>query len=507
MNQDYLYIISRKIKKLHLAIFAVVIFLVATLGYTSDKGTIKIIGLPDDGNTVIELFDENGRIVEEVTANTEYVKTVKKGIYSIVLYGLNTSQVSTIAVDGFLSTTTLTASPQEEENRVFIADNPGDCVTDAFQNVLSYQCSGSLSSVVYHVPASQTLPTYTNTLRDSVTGLKITDSYGSIETIIEKDGQILALVFVTDDYGTFHRVYNITLSNNIPVATYLYEINGLGDERLTAKSDTSGSVLLTGESTGTVYVGKDFRSLEKIDTPPIDELQQFSVSLGNERYFAALKKNANATSEFEIVGASNTIITISNDGSAKKELKTKNSILSLQSCGDSICVLDEKNILSIYDPTLAKIGFIHDVKSYSASEDGTLWCLTSRGTIRYDIPYATGYLAYSNDALPPTEISHYKGSTFITVESKSNSHLLRIGSGDYIDEVVGLLIENQFVKAISINNKMMFVSPELGERIIDDQGKYKFNPSMQKFVKENIESFIQENNEQFSGYNIRLLNL
>ncbi len=468
------------------------------------RGRLSIDNLPE-GTTSVEIMKQDETTATEVVGDT-FTKTLKSGTYTILIKNGNESQILTAEVGSFFSNTSVTAALVSQQPREFVAENPRGCITAIAESFLSYPCDGPVSGIVFHVPANESMPTFTRKVRaarDEAGTQKSPEEVGVIEDFVDLNGKKLLLAYTNGEYGALHSVYEMSVVQNEPTLLFLGSLDSLGDELFYVLKDSQG-IVLRGKKTPIIYKGADFNKLSLASEESRDNLLSYDGSTDLSSFIFSKSIPKNGGDEYEVTQAGTTLEITSLDKSIEK--KFTGTINRVSFCGDYVCVINEKKSLTLFDKNLSVVVSIAGVSDYRAISD-TIFIVKDSAILYFDTTSLDGYILYSNTDFKLSGLRTVDKTIFAVINSGQKEHLLRLGAGDFVDQALPALFENPFINTLSIYKKFIFASPELGERIPTERGLYEYDPAVKAAAKLSIDQTIDQVRDVLTGYNFLAVGL
>ena len=499
-----------KVIKLLLALSVLIIGYFA-LNYVFNTGQLTIAGLSGSQSEVSIMADGYNNTFS--TDSTEYSTRLPTGKYTITVKNGQASFVKAISIGRFLTKETVTAELTEESKREFVADNPRSCIAEVSGYIATYTCNGPVSSLVIHLPADTNKASTTVKLKRSIqesnsvnSQLSIDaieetiDSPSVIESVLKIGDKTYLLLYLYDEQGTYHTVYEVAVNNNVPTITFLKTIDGLGDGLYQATS-FNDQIILSNPDGSKVIVGSNFDDLALVkDEEKTDAVSSSYRSGVLARVYSETEKGAQV---FELPNG-NSILTTEKDGKSNEKTIDKN-VLKMSFCGELLCVLTDDKLLTIYNDSLGSVATIPEIEELKISND-LVYLLKNNQLIEFDTRQLQGYIVYSTDTFKLSSFSTYRNELYVTIDSGNKQHLLRVSAQapDYTDRAVSPLFNNGFINTVSVYKNYIFVVPELGQRVQTEDGTYEYDEVTKDAARESINASLSEISGLAIDYNVRV---
>jgi hypothetical protein len=495
--------------------FSIVVAVVSILLYLSflffQHGKIVLV-LPEGQKTITIASDDN-KYVHTVTSSEVYFeKYLRSSNYNLTVQTEKNSGTffKVVDISGRLSVNNVDVVLVQESGRSFIGDNPRSCSEIIKETLLTYVCNGPLSSMVMHVPATNSLPTYTKSLQSQLER-KVTDTdtpnIGSVQAIINNNNELLVLTHKIEFGQGFHNVYSIGLSNNSFVFKFMYSVDSLIASKKYRSTIDNGSVVLYSDDYSSFYRGKTFNDLVAFNpiSSVIDGNKMTSFDYVNGKILASY--TTQPLDYKNITQESTDTRLVFNEG--EKEVTKILPFFStkVEICGLSICAVDTNNTLRIYDLGLNMITSFTDVKDFT-SVGSNLYIAVNNQLLTLNTENLEGNIAVDFGGYSFGGMSKSNSGIILTLDSGNKQHALQISDkfkGQYFDKLVLPFFDSSeiYINSASIYGSKLFVSPELGERVYNSTtGTYKYSETIKEQARKNIEALIDVTDIQKSGIDV-----
>lgn len=479
--------------------------------YAYGTGQLSIEGL--SGNeTVVSIQGENLNN-SFTTSSTTYSSRLPSGKYTVTIKDGLTSQLKTVSIGRFFSKETIAVVLSEESKREFIAENPRSCLTEVRGLIASYTCNGPASGLAVHLPAAINTAPSIATLKKSIDSTnqvnsqlgieaieEIIEEPGSIEAAVKVNDKTFLLLYLSNERGVYHTVYELSLVNNAPVIAFVKSLDGLGNDLYQANY-YDGQLVLSNQDGSKVATGTSFDDLTLVRDVTKNDAN-FS-SYRNGTLFQVFIETEKGAQDFDLSKGSS-ILTLEMDGESKN-LTIDKEVLKAGFCSDLLCVLNDDNSLHVYDESLKQLAIIPGVEDYKTSNN-LVYLLKNDSVVSYDPVLQEGYTIYSSDTFALSDFTIYNDELYITVDSGKKQHLLKASqqAPDYIDRAISVLIKNGFINTLSLYKNFIFIVPELGERVQTEDGTYEYDETVKNAARDSINASLSEITGLSIDYNVRV---
>lgn len=478
-----------------------------------------------NGSTAVTIKDQKSHTSTTLNSESPKIKRlIGRGNYEVLVSNKEKSYITVIKTSGFLRKTTIAATLFPEKQRKFIGDNPSSCAYLVTTILQSLACGDKLEKMQIHVPSTALVPTY-------ITKIPTPSINGFLEDIINtREGAIVLIkgggngseqdakhfAFNINGDGT---IYNGVALGDLP-GTVSYEYLAYQDgfiaydkinknaayfqTRLSPpkkvdipkpKNDTLGleAVRVLGNSMMFVYS----------DTPFGGYLGEFMSSETSEKVqpdsTQRAGKKTKAISEVVLV-----------NGSDMRRLSLDITPSDITYCAtNKMCVL-QNGILTVYEVSGNEKVRLFELSGILGINSGAsgFRVVKKEGVVNLDLTKQQGFLEYS--------LADY---TYCGIKTTSNGYLVCVvnnkgeraalyldptaPNSDSIDKKVADLLKLPEIKSISAYNYTIFISPNLGEIIYDQQQQINtYDPAVIKAVNAKINQEINRLGISRSTYKI-----
>ncbi len=444
---------------------------------------------------------EKGTITSFSSPDTSIKKIVKKGHYEVTAKSSDGTFYQNFKTSGFLSTSVISVSLQSEKSRTFSGDNPSTCMSEVDGFVVSYDCQNSIESMKIHLPATDSLPTYT---RKPPLNLRIGEVEGVVST---NEGKTVALVYDpnSEDIINKHSFYEISVINGEFRFNFINKATYLSPDTRYTFSFTGNRYLIHNTTYQEVFTGQSIDTIANFSDPleyPADTYIS-DLLIGDLGYVFGYKiKNDDAKNSVQ-----SELIYSSTRGIQKRTLN--GNIQKIDFCQiDKICVLHEQRLV-VFDSALEETGVYRDVLGFIENkddlvvvkEDGALRVNSTEGTGSYDILFGQ----FGFGGIYPINQNEY----LVTAQTSERAYALRINSSilesDFLDQKIVSLTDSSYVNTVSVYGQYIYISPELGEPVYDsDLNQFDYSSSLKSQAIDEIYSLIEQVGINQEKYFIRV---
>lgn len=414
----------------------------------------------------------------------------KRGIVTMVL-GLFLMVVIWLLLRGGV----IDISPGSEKYRYFVGDNPDSCIQYIDTMLVSYPCFGLISDANTHLPASASLPTYT-IKKEIVTsdGYIQGFAYSKYQNIVllrhPAAGELPAYYSITSLQGDLSSRSGAVLTSLD--ATKAYFIKAYGEGLVVYSSDLSqayyNKVAPPGDPSQqqlAFYPGLS-SELEKISLakPNDKNLQPISLDVSDKDTVLTLHASSEKkTSEIII-----------NSPGGSKNIKLKETVSKALLCGGNrLCVIGQKG-MGVYDISSGKprhLFGLAEAADIMQSKHGFL-VVNKKGVLNLNTETHQGFYEYTFGSYAFNAIQLAPDGYILSLtDNKQRRVALYVkqadADNDAIDRKIADLQKLTEIKRLSIYDKYIFISPDLGSLVYDSTSEnYTYNPLTKKKVNTKI---------------------
>lgn len=512
-------------KKTILIVFLLIILIfIINWFFSMSKIEIKVInptGSSEISYKIVNQSSKNSDIQEFSSRESLITKRVKKGSYSILIKQDETSYYKTLNTRPFLGKTKIEATLENENKRYFIGDNPGPCSYYGNELLYSYACGSNFDELNVHKPATIHSPTFTSktleeTIRFYINGF--INLNGSNKLLLSPLGGHI------HDSSTEARLYNI--DENLSLSSYSSLKDIQSSEDISIKPYQNGFITYNEALDNIKYFESPDSSPKDIpiQNPDPEKLSELELSV-NENSIAAsfidekaVEENFDSISDdlvdsaedFKLSKGQTKVLVYRND--SVKEYSLEHSQQSAQLCGeDRLCALNG-SVATIYDISGSKakrINKIRDVLQIKAINNSLIIVQTDSVLI-FDTENNVGKSSYSFGGYSSCGIQQAtnEGYTLCVTDLNNNRRALFVDinkdNDDSIDKkIINMSLETNLISSISPYKNIIYIVPNLGERIYDENNNiYIYDNARKIKAAEDINKKVNEQKIDTSKFTI-----
>ena len=503
-------------RRVLLVALSVLLFIAFIIGFywLSTRGRITII-LPEGQKTILITQNELSESFE--TEATSFTKTLRSGSVTIDIRTASESYVSINTVGRFLSSKIVEARIEPENPREFIGTNPRSCSDTIGLILVSYACRGELFGLVFHRPASATTPSTVlsvETIFENKTEEVDELNPGVIEGTFKEDGKLFILVKTNRNSGNTHALYEAVVKDNNYDVVFRARLDNLDRNQLYSVNKSDGILEFSSGDFKHVFSGESYNSLEK--TILIDTGLPSKVELLRRKKGFVVNTEEVPLSNgdgFEISSIKTKVTLANSSGEDSKSIELDQRVGVLDFCGQLICVVDESQILRIYDTNLDEKYSIINVLNIMPLDKKNIMLQTTDGVVRFNIEELKGYYVY-RQGFDVVSMSITGNKTILSVRGKASSHALVLAntqsnSNDmYVDQALQNIVSSVFVFGFSAYGEYVYVSSELGEREYNPESEtFRHPQSVKDAAAVEINRLVKDSGLTEQGYKVTITGL
>ncbi len=500
-----------------LRLFILTIFIMVTtylLFWLATHGSLKIDFGDLDGKKNIIIKNESSEI-KFSTEEKSFSVRLESGKYSILVLSEDKTLLENAKIGRFLTSTTLNPEMEYQTSREFFGDNPGSCAEFLNDRLISYPCNGSFSSMALHVPATEKIPSYkvsigNNSLKDEES---VGDqSFGIIEAVQNEGDFLYVLVYERKGEYLLHNLYKIQIINNSMDFVFVRSFEGLKNDLTYRFKKENGQFIVYTPDLTSVFVGANLFSLKQLFIT--EQIESLGISpkisyLGDESYLISTEKldeNFDNNSQ----GTSPTTVYIINNEDILSKKTFSFGLSKIDSCLEYICTLSNTKNLQVLDRDFSLVKEFYSIEDFTVVGNSVLFAdkdYVYEGINKFEKTFVAinlGKYQYGG-------VVNASGRSLISIVSDNKKHTLITGEPsdeEYIDELIAPLFENSFVNTISIYKDRVFVSPELGERVVDPvNGTLDYSENVKNAASISINETLRQIGIIDRGYFVKVNNL
>lgn len=484
-------------RKVSIIILAVVLILVVVS--IANTSFVKIqVENPQPGVDISYTFINNtGKAVSSFKSNTpSQNKRLPKGEYEINIKQGSMSYIAIRKLKGLFSTVKLNARLQQEKNRVFVGNNPDPCVSYASGVLISYSCGGSYLSAEVHVPATENIPTYTV----AVSGNLIN---GVISNGANTTSGALVLVRQTSDEGVgSYSIYRVDSGFHPIGSNVLSELENNKSYSVTSYKD--GFIVYDASLSRAVYY-------TSLSSRPLEISLERPKQAGLVASTIAFDPGSNGVLTLYTSSKLNKSEVILARGKNFEHFTYRKNYTSIDFCGKQICMLGSNKILDVYNlhGGNTELSFSITGAQLIKNTPNGLLVVNQNGVLNLDTATQTGSLQYSFGDYKYCGIQTDSSTKYLlcVINNRGLKSELSIdqtiNNRGSIDQKVDILQSRSEIKAISMYNNLIFISPNFGQlNYQSSTGDYGPSPSIVEEINAKINEDIKNVGIDTSVYKI-----
>lgn len=485
-------------KKLLLIFITTVVLFVAIIALLLMGGSKKIVVNVKSDRTseityrFVNQANQNDLIeVKDISKSVEVA--LSEGTYELTVQQDETNFFSVVNTG---ENTVVEAAPKPERGRRYVGNLPRDCRNFIANRLYSYECGGTLGSMLTHMPATATQPTYTqpsSTLTEDV-----------IEGLIKtKEGDVL-LVYEAAVAG--HERFSKRSNEESPHIAFVPK-DGLGtnlgtrtplkglpeNERYSVQPYREGFLAYSESLTQAFYYSstKATPAKQTIATPEDKDLVPDILTAKDSLFAVAYVREESQNPE------SDSIIIV-HENNQPRTYEMDKTFESIRLCGDKkLCALS-KGTMEVYDVSDKEIRILYSVmnaRNFDAY-DGKLVISRDSEVISLDVDRRAGQIQYTYGSFAPCGIQSAGSSYLVCIEAdqgaKSILYVEQEQVSDDIDKKIVSLLDMSEVSVASIYGSFIAITPRAGGvEYQPDTDTFGYNPekitASKKIIEEKLD--------------------
>lgn len=452
-------------------------------------------------NVTFSLTNQKSKKTITVTgAGTTTKKLVPRGDYEVVVQQDSTSYLTVIHSGSFLTTTSIQAQLSPEHARKFIGDNPGNCMFYSGQILLSSNCGNSFSDVDVHTPATSDQPTF----------IQKTDSNidGTVEGFITLNGAAFVLI-QSNDSGA-HTLYKLQNDLTLTEPHLLSNLDNNTSYSIQAYKD--GFVVYTATSEDFLYYTSVTATPSTIsmDKSVAKDFEPYAQKIENNSLLVAYTNVPDSPDASKVTHPKTTVVVATNGNLSTYVFNKQYGDMSL--CAQTSLCLLANGQLDVYDISNAQSVFqysLSNVQSMAVTTHGFV-VVKDQGVFEFNPTNRSGFLSYSFGDYSYCGLQldgDANGYSLCLTNNKGKKVALHIDpnstANDTIDKQIAALLKLPSINNVSIYDKYIFISPNVGDPVyVDSLQGFDYDPVVKKQAYDAIDQYIQVLGIDTSTYHI-----
>lgn len=458
-------------------------------------GYVEVLSAADAKSTKIVLTNQGNNSPQVITVNGgSGKKLVRRGNYELLAKQNDTSYFTVIKSGGFLSKTTVQTKFAPEKHRKFVGNNPGPCMFYDGSSLLSSGCGDRYFNAQVHLPATAEQPTITKKIKTVVEG--------TIEGFYSRAPRNMILVEapdISEDQGAPHSLFTLDKDFN--------PNDGTGLDQLSAGKSYAimpygqGFIAYDSSLEDILYFADTSSQAVRLSIKPklSNGLGGYLIS-SRDQAVAVAYTTEEGVEDVESEKNNHPTTVVIKTGESTREFMFDKRYSAMQLCGKSKLCLTEKKKLEVYDISAQKqklLFVVNGVESMSDS-NGSLIVARQGEVINLNVDSRNGYSDYGFGGYSHCGTQNALGGYILClINAKNDKVAIYINQSqantDSIDKKILELQKIPQVSNVSIYDRFIYISPNLGEPELDD-GLGTFNYSAEtrskvsKIIREKITS-------------------
>lgn len=435
------------------------------------------------------------------TGDTNVSKRLPSGIYGVLVTNDERSYFSEVKTGRFFAKTSINARLAAESYRTLVGNNPDTCVFYGIE-LYSYACGGTSTTINRHVPATDSLPTYKETV--SIPGTE-----GILEGLFKTAEGTILVVRLTDVEGSAGHVAFAVDDNLKPQGSS--ELRGLDNSKTyTVVNYKKGFLAYASDFSELFYYDNARSSPAKLKKPkPSDQsLKPVSLHINNDTisyFYSSLTNTENQKPE------DNKNEVIVSSGGQEKSYVFNGQASQAFACGDSLVCINEDGQVRIENVDSRAVSYyFSDIKTAHLDGDNLLLA-NDKYLLAVNPASAKGHIVYSLGSYGLCGVHVLEPGKYLLCASGSDGRVaLTVERGrenqDSIDKKIQALRQTPYITNISAYGRYIYITPELGPLVYDPAEKiYKNNPKAAEKAHAQIDKRVGELGFGTLGYKINII--
>lgn len=451
-------------------------------------GFVEIVVDTSASPVNVSVASQNGTKTIRKTVESNSAKIlVRRGSHEFLAKQNGASHFAIIKTAGFMKTTTIRTKLAAENYRKFVGDNPAPCMFFNGVVLLTSGCGENYYRAQVHVPSTSQLPSHT----------KKTDSpvEGNIEgyfSLPEKNMVLIKAPEVSEDQGSAHSLYTIAGDFGLSDGKSLTELSPSKNYSLLPYQqgfiahDSTLEDIFYYPRAGSKADRLTFKNPSSQDLKPyVIASDETSVGVGFASSLAITDIESDKNYKSEII-----IKTLG----VEKDFKFEKRYATMTFCGkNKLCLLD-KGRLDIYDVGGKKQKLLYSVSGVEnlVATGSILLIVRSSEVINLDTVKQAGYSSYDFAGYNYCGLqTNQKGYVLCLINSSKDKVALYVDlsktNTDSIDKKIADLIKIPEISKVSVYDRFIYISPELGDLVIDESvGGFDYKSSARSSAAKKI---------------------
>jgi len=466
---------------------------------SSGQGSNFRYSLVNQGANKLNEFD---------SSKSNFFRTMRRGSYEISITDGEKTFFTVVDLKGFFRKTRVIVEPQKERSRTFIGENPALCMHDFSGSLVSYDCTGGLDKVNYHVPATSRQPSYVQT---NVKGFTKT-----MEGIIDLKGETYIMAKEVDVIGSgpAHSLYKVNGPKQVlnPPYRNRHPLEGLEPQATYyIKNFSDGFVIYDNHFSSVKYypsvgsqpqdvtlAGPNNKDLSP-NPSPLDVSNDRLLSVYTNSYSFGDRARPKEIQSEIVYGKKG----------QESHLTINAPISSARLCGtNKVCIVSD-NTLSVYDSTSQKPKALFKVNNVNSIEntDRGLLLVNNRAVINLDVDKRTGHVDYTFGAYKFNRLVISKNGYILSLTNNKNIGValkidLNDENRDNIDKKISAFQTDPTLTA-HVYGKVIYIRPYIATLKFDSSTQnFGIDPIAKKAAVKKVNKALAENGIDTSLYQI-----
>lgn len=443
-----------------------------------DAKSVKIIltNQADDGTHVINVSGGTGK------------KLVRRGNYELLATQNDTSYFTVIKTGGFLGKTAVQTKFAPEKSRKFVGNNPGPCMFYNGDALLSSGCGDRYFNAQIHLPATAEQPTITKKM-DAIVEGTIEGYYSDAQS----NFVLIEAPEVREDQGAPHSLFILDKDLN--------PSGGFGLDQLSVGKSykiipfQQGFIAYDSTLEDIYYYTGVSSQAVKLDIKPklSNGLGGYLIS-ARDRAIAVAYTTKEGVEDVESEHNEYPSTIVIKEGESIKEMVFDKRYSAMQLCGKNKLCLTEKKRLEVYDVSGAKQKLLFSINGVESmyTSNGDFLVVRQNEILKMNVDSKNGYVDYSFGEYSHCGSQNVPGGYVLCmINPKNDKVAVYIEQGqnntDSIDKKITELMKIPEVSNVSIYDRFIYISPNLGDPEYDNNlGSFNYSAEVRSKTAKTI---------------------
>lgn len=497
------------ILSLTLLFFGYIYYFISTHGFV-------LISIKNADSTTKEmvLLSQDSNKSQKSNFQSTVRKFVRRGTYEASVRSSGKSVWVEFKANGFLRTTSVSTTLEQERARTFVADNPAACMSYGTQ-LISYSCGSDENVVNIHAHGSEVIPPYVTQGIDGI--------YGSIKAIVTtRNGVVAFIEQLSEDEENPSIRYSFVLLNSSTYQVSSPSIDlstNLNSQTEYNATNYKGGILIYSKDYSSLnYFSTPFANKEVVEVPKLDkDLKAFDLQSNDSSLVLSFTNRdfTNSDSVSNINKDTRNVSVVFENNKPAQLYKYDGAWATVLPCGKAkLCAttpVGSKQQMTVYTISSGKPISTFSINNVNQifNSGGNVLAVTNLGILRVNPNTGQGHydISFFDDKFCGTGSSLNPSQYVICVTSSDGNHVLLIDTsrsdGNQINQRLTRLRSSSLLQKVIADEDRIYTVPDYGDPLLGSSGlATNLNSNTVRNIDRSVAKLVSEENLERLGFKI-----